>query len=370
MRIGINTRSLLGSKMEGFGNYTLELVSRICASQPAHQFILYFDRPIDPKYKFGSNVITKVVYPPTRHPILYVIWFQWRLKKVIQKDQLDVFWSPDGMLPLGLKIPTLSTLHDLNFEHFPKDLPWLVSKYYRYYFPKFAQQATKIITVSQTTKDDIIACYAVPSDKITVIYNGVNQAYQPLSSDEKIFFMQDEDFPENYFLFVGSLHPRKNIHRLLEAFQQFAATNSETALVIVGSAMWDAQQFEIQADLKKRIYFLGHVDTQKLAFIMAAATAFIYIPYFEGFGMPLAEAMATQTPILAGNKSCLPEIAADAALYVDPFDVEAIAKAMEQLKNDVALQTQLTENGKKRVLAFNWDNAATKVWQEIVQLVS
>ena len=370
MRIGINTRSLLGSKMEGFGNYTLELVSRICASQPAHQFILYFDRPIDPKYKFGSNVITKVVYPPTRHPILYVIWFQWRLKKVIQKDQLDVFWSPDGMLTLGLKIPTLSTIHDLNFEHFPKDLPWLVSKYYRYYFPKFAQQATKIITVSQTTKDDIIACYSVPSNKITVIYNGVNQTYQPLSSDEKIFFTQDEDFPESYFLFVGSLHPRKNIHRLLEAYQQFAATNSETALVIVGSAMWDAQQFEIQADLKKRIYFLGHVDTQKLAFIMAAATAFIYIPYFEGFGMPLAEAMATQTPILAGNKSCLPEIAADAALYVDPFDVEAIAKAMEQLKNDVALQTQLTKNGKKRVLAFNWDNAAKEVWQEIVQLVS
>ncbi len=103
---------------------------------------------------------------------------------------------------------------------------------------------------------------------------------------------------------------------------------------------------------------------------MAAASAFVYVPYFEGFGMPLAEAMATQTPIIAGDKSCLPEIAADAALYVDPFDVEAIAKAMEQLKNDVALQTQLVEAGKQRVLAFNWDHAAIKVWQEIQQLVS
>ncbi|MFM6945990.1 MAG: glycosyltransferase family 4 protein [Flavobacteriales bacterium] len=370
MRIGINTRSLLGSKMEGFGNYTLELVSRICASQPAHQFILYFDRPINPKYKFGSNVTTKVVYPPTRHPILYVIWFQWRLKNVIQKDQIDVFWSPDGMLPLGLTIPTLSSIHDLNFEHFPKDLPRWVSKYYRYYFPKFAQQATKIITVSQTTKEDIIACYSVPSDKIAVIYNGVNQAYQPLSSDEKIYFMQDQDFPESYFLFVGSLHPRKNIQRLLEAYQQFAATNSDTALVIVGSAMWDTQQFEIQADLKKRIYFLGHVDTQKLALIMAAATAFIYIPYFEGFGMPLAEAMASETPILAGNKSCLPEIAADAAYYVDPFDISDIANGMQKIKNDVDLQTELKKKGLERVKAFNWDHAATLVWHEITKLVS
>ena len=103
---------------------------------------------------------------------------------------------------------------------------------------------------------------------------------------------------------------------------------------------------------------------------MAAATAFVYVPYFEGFGMPLAEAMATQTPIIAGNKSCLPEIAANAALYADPFDVEAIAKAMKELKNDVALQAQLIESGKQRVLAFDWDHAAQKVWQEIQQLVS
>ena len=108
--------------------------------------------------------------------------------------------------------------------------------------------------------------------------------------------------------------------------------------------MWKAQTFEIGSVLAKRIHFKGHIQTESLAAIMAAASAFVYVPYFEGFGMPLAEAMATQTPIIAGDKSCLPEIAADAALYVDPFDVEAIAKAMEQLKNDVALQTQLVES--------------------------
>lgn len=370
MRIGINTRSILGQKMEGFGNYSLELVTRLSASHPDHTFILYFDRPVDPQFRFGANVICKVIFPPTRHPFLYLIWFQWRLKKAILKDQLDVFWTPDGMFPLGISTPILATIHDLNFEHFPQDLPKWVAWYYKKYFPLFAKEANKIITVSQTTKDDITATYQIEQEKISVIYNGVNQAYQPLSSDEKIFFTQEEDFPESYFLFVGSLHPRKNIHRLLEAYQQFATSNSETALVIVGSAMWDAQRFEIQADLKKRIYFLGHVDTQKLAFIMAAATAFIYIPYFEGFGMPLAEAMACQTPVIAGNKSCLPEIAADAALYVDPFNIQDIANGMQQLKNDVALQSQLTKAGQQRVKDFNWDHAANLIWQELQQLVS
>ena len=370
MRIGINTRSLLGQKMEGFGNYTLEIVKRLAAAHPEHTFLLYFDRAVDPQFSFGKNVICKSVFPPTRHPFLYIIWFQWRLKRAIQKDQLDVFWSPDGMFPLGIKTPVLATIHDLNFEHFPQDLPKWVAWYYKRYFPRFAKAADQIVTVSETTKQDIISSYQIPAEKICVIYNGVNTKYQPLSVQEKENVRRQLGFKEPYFLFVGSLHPRKNIHRLLQAFQLYAQTEATYQLVIVGAAMWKDQTFEIESVLAKRIHFKGHIQTESLAAIMAAASAFVYVPYFEGFGMPLAEAMATQTPIIAGDKSCLPEIAADAALYVDPFDVDAIAKSMQQLKNDVALQTQLVEAGKQRVLAFDWDHAAIKVWQEIQQLVS
>jgi glycosyltransferase involved in cell wall biosynthesis len=327
MRIGINTRSLLGQKMEGFGNYTLEIVKRLTIAYPEHTFICYFDRPVDPQFNFGSNVICKSVFPPTRHPFLYVIWFQWRLKRAIQKDQLDVFWSPDGMFPLGSKTPVLATIHDLNFEHFPQDLPKWVAWYYKKYFPRFAKAAHHIITVSETTKQDIISNYQLPAEKISVIYNGVNTKYKPLTVQEKETVQQQLGFKDPYFLFVGSLHPRKNIHRLLQAFQLFAQSESTYQLVIVGAAMWKDQTFEIESVLAKRIHFKGHIQTESLAAIMAAASAFVYVPYFEGFGMPLAEAMAAQTPIIAGNKSCLPEIAADAALYVDPFDVEAIANA-------------------------------------------
>lgn len=370
MRIGINTRSLLGQKMEGFGNYTLELVNRLTTAHPEHTFICYFDRPVDPQFSFGPHVICKSIFPPTRHPFLYVIWFQWRLKRAIQKDQLDVFWSPDGMFPLGIQTPVLATIHDLNFEHFPKDLPKWVAWYYKKYFPKFAKAANKIITVSQTTKDDITATYQIEQEKISVIYNGVNNNYKPLQQKEIENIQKFLGFTQPFFLFVGSLHPRKNIHRLLQAFELFAQKNTDTNLVIVGAAMWKNQSFEIESVLAKRIHFKGHIQTETLAAIMSAATAFVYIPYFEGFGMPLAEAMASQTPIIAGNKSCLPEIAADAALYVDPYNIEEIAKAMAQLKNDVALQSQLVEAGTKRALAFNWDHAAEKVWKEILLLVS
>ena len=370
MRIGINTRSLLGQKLEGFGNYTLELVKRITENQPNHTFVLYFDRPVDPQFSFGPNVICRTVFPPTRHPFLYIIWFQWSLKRAIRQDNLDIFWSPDGMFPLGLQIPVLTSIHDLNFEHYPLDLPKWVAWYYKKYFPRFAKGADKIVTVSNTTKQDIISSYQIPSEKISVIYNGVSSIYKPFSIQEKETVQQQLGFQAPYFLFVGSLHPRKNIHRLLQAFQLYAQTEDTYQLVIVGAAMWNDQSFEIESVVAKRIHFKGHIETKTLAAIMAAATAFVYVPYFEGFGMPLAEAMATQTPIIAGNKSCLPEIAADAALYADPFDVEAIAKAMKELKNDVALQAQLIESGKQRVLAFDWDHAAQKVWQEIQQLVS
>ncbi|MEN9742249.1 MAG: hypothetical protein RLZZ65_54 [Bacteroidota bacterium] len=370
MRIGINTRSVLGTKMEGFGNYTLELIQRLSIAHPEHKFVFYFDRTPPTGFDFPANVICKSVFPPTRHPLLYIWWFQFSLKKQIKKDNLDLFWSPDGLLPLGLKIPTIATIHDLNFEHFPQDLPWAVSKYYRFFFPRFSKQATKIITVSATTKNDIIASYGIAENKIKVIYNGVNKRYTPLSVQEKAIFIDKKNLPQNYFLFVGSLHPRKNIQRLLAAFHVFSEQNHDTHLVIVGSAMWDQQKFEIDAEIRKRIHFLGHVESNRLAQTMACACAFVYIPYFEGFGMPLAEAMATQTPIVAGNRSCLPEIAADAALYVDPFDIKDIAAGLLQLKNDLALQNQLKVKGSERVKAFNWDLAANEIWQEMQKLVS
>ena len=193
MRIGINTRSLLGQKMEGFGNYTLELVNRLTTAHPEHTFICYFDGPVDPRFSFGPNVICKSIFPPTGHPFLYVIWFQWRLKRAIHKDHLDVFLSPDGMFPLGIHIPVLATIHALNFEHFPQDLPKWVAWYYKKYFPKFAKAANKIITVSQTTKEDIRATYQIEqgqSGLSTLEFRRENNLYAGRRFSRKLFFIR------------------------------------------------------------------------------------------------------------------------------------------------------------------------------------
>ena len=363
MIIGINARNILGSKMEGFGNYSYELVMRITRNQPEHSFVLFFDRPVDSKFAFPSNVKTVVLFPPTRHPFLWVLWFEWSLKRALKKHGVDVLWTPDGFCSLGSSVPQIATIHDLNFEHYPQDLPWLVSRYFRSYFPRFARKASHILTVSQYSKNDIVETYQIPRDNISVVYNGISDAFRVLSSDEILDTRRQYANNRAYFLFVGSLHPRKNVHRLVEAFTSFCESNLDIDLLIVGNAMWKQESFHLDSQVKDRIHFLGHVTSEELSRIMGGAFALSYVPYFEGFGIPLVEAMRCGIPIISANTSCLPEIAGDAAIYCDPFSIEDISDKMNVLVQDQALRVQLSSNGIERANQFSWDQAAQKVWQ-------
>ncbi len=365
--IGINARNILGSKMEGFGNYSYELVRRITKNHPEQTFVLFFDRAVDPKFEFTSNVQTVVLFPPTRHPLLWILWFEWSLKRALKKYQIDLLWSPDGFCSLRSKVPQIATIHDLNFEHYPKDLPWLVSMYFRTFFSKFARKAKHILTVSNFSKKDIVDMYGISSENISVVYNGISDEYRVLSKEE--IHATRNEFSKNkaYFLFVGSLHPRKNIKRLVEAFSAFSMTNSEIDLVIVGNAMWKQEEFNLSTETKNRIHFLGHLSTNELSRVTGAAFALSYVPYFEGFGIPLVEAMRCGVPIISANSSCLPEIAGDAAIYCDPFSVQDITEKLHILSNDSTLHQQLAENALKRSVLFSWDKAAEEVWDEISQ---
>ena len=369
MRIGINTRNLLSNKLEGFGQYTLELTRRICENHPEHEFYLFFDRPFDPKFVFASNVKPIVLFPPTRHPILYVVWFEFSLKRALKKYKIDAFWSPDGFCSLSSSVPQIATIHDLNFEHNPGDLPRLVSKYFRFFFPKFAKKAERIITVSDHSKKDIQSIYQIDEHKICSIYNGANENYKPISESEQINIRVKYTEGRPYFLFVGSLHPRKNVQRLIEAFELVSESNLEICLLIVGSAMWRENKIRISEKVKARVIFTGHLESNDLIKVMASAKALTYVPYFEGFGIPLVEAMRCGTPILAANASCLPEVAGDAAIYCDPFNVNDIATGMNQLLSDQLLCNNLSELGLKRSVIFSWDAAAISVWNEIEKLL-
>lgn len=365
--IGINARNILGSKMEGFGNYSYELVQRITKNHPEQTFVLFFDRAIDPKFEFTSNVQTVVLFPPTRHPLLWILWFEWSLKRALKRHRIDVLWSPDGFCSLRSSVPQIATIHDLNFEHYPQDLPWLVSRYFRYFFPKFARKAKRILTVSNFSKQDIIQTYGISSTKISVVYNGISDEFRVLTSEEINETRLKYTNGKPYFLFVGSLHPRKNIQRLVQAFAEFSLENLEIDLVIVGNAMWKQEAFNLSEETKARVHFLGHLSTSELSYVTGAAFALSYVPYFEGFGIPLVEAMRCGLPIISADTSCLPEIAGDAAIYCDPFSTSDIAKKMYELANDEALHSSLSKNALSRSAQFSWDLAANQVWEVLAE---
>jgi glycosyltransferase involved in cell wall biosynthesis len=359
--------------MEGFGWYTYEVSKRLVEQHPDVEFVFFFDRPFDKRFIFGPNVTPVVLFPPARHPFLFIAWFEIAIRRALKKYKVDVFFSPDGYLSLGSSVPQIGVIHDINFEHYPKDIPFSARKYLLKFFPLFAKKATKIITVSNYSKQDIVETYKIPEDKITVAWNGASEIFQPISEERKRSIQQSvsEGFP--YFLFVGALHPRKNVKRLVEAFAQFKeASASDHRLVIVGESLWKNNSYNIDVpeSIRSHIHFTGHVSLENLAEIMAGAFVFTYVPYFEGFGIPLVEAMKCGTPILCGDKTSLPEVAGDAALYCDPFNVEDIADKMKQLANSKELRDILSDKGLERSKLFNWDLSSEIVWAEIVKLIN
>lgn len=369
MRIAINTRFLLPHKMEGFGWYTYEITKRLVENHPEHTFIFFFDRKFDPKFIFGKNVEPVVLNPPARHPILFKIWFDWSVKRALKKHKADLFFSPDGYLSLTTSLPQIAVMHDLNFEHNPQDLKPAMLNYYTSYFPRFAEKAAHIITVSEYSKQDICETYGVSSSKVTAIWNGASEVFQPLSEAVKETVRNTHTDGKPYFLFVGAIHPRKNVPRLIEAFAKYRLTHPNAAeeLVIVGTELWNNAGFDlaIAEEVKNHIRLTGHVSIEVLAQLMGSAKLFTFVPYFEGFGIPLVEAMRCGTPILAGDRTSLPEVAGEAALYCNPFDVDDIASKLGQLTNDGDLRNSLSKKGLERATQFSWDHAAEKVWDVI-----
>jgi glycosyltransferase involved in cell wall biosynthesis len=245
----------------------------------------------------------------------------------------------------------------LNFEHYPKDVPWLVRKYYNYFFPKFARKAAHIITVSETSKQDIIQTYSMIPSKVSAVWNSASELYVPIDSKEKQKIRQTLTNGNSYFLFVGSLHPRKNLKRLLSAYLEYQKEGGTYDLVIVGTPMWKNDP-EIAKNQNSSIHFMGYLGIERLTQVMGAASCLVYVPYFEGFGIPLVEAMKCGVPIIAGNCSVLPEVAGDAAIYVDPFLVEEITQKLHLIANQDDLREELSSKSLMRGKLFDWNKSA------------
>lgn len=371
VRIGINTRFLQSQKMEGFGWYTYEVVKRMVEAHPEHDFYFFFDRPFDAQFVFGKNVTPIVLFPPARHPLLFKIWFNFSITKALKKHQIDVFYSPDGYLSLKTKVPQVGVIHDINFEHHPEDIPKGALKYLRNYFPKFAKKAHHLMTVSDYSKQDIVKTYGINPSKITVAWNGASEKFMPLDIENIEQVRNKYSNGRPYFIYVGAIHPRKNINRLLQAFELFSKENSTIDLMIVGENMWSNPVFSnlsTSEKLKKRVVFTGHVSLDELTLLMGSAVALTYVSYFEGFGIPLVEAMRCGIPIISGNLTSLPEVVGDAAILVDPYKVEEIAKAMQTMSENPALIESLKEKSIQRAPLFSWNHTAESTWKVLEEL--
>jgi glycosyltransferase involved in cell wall biosynthesis len=373
MRIAVNTRLLLAGKLDGIGWFTYETLKRITRNHPEHEFIFLFDRSWDQEFIFSSNIRPVYISPPARHPILWYAWFEYAIPSALTKHEADVFLSPDGYLSLKADIPSLAVIHDINFHHRPEDLPYTSRFYYRRFFPLFARKADIIVTVSEYSKQDICTSYNIPREKVNVIYNGANPVFKPLHQEEAIKTRNEFTDGKPYFVFVGLLHPRKNIPRLLLAFDQFRQKLNEAfKIVIVGEKIFLSGEIEKalnQMDHREDVVFTGRLDPEKLRMVMGAAVALTFVPLFEGFGIPIVEAMYCDIPVLASNVTSLPEVAGDAALYADPYNVSAIAEQMLAIVKNESLRIQLVKKGRINRQKYSWDKTADGLWQNVERIL-
>ncbi|MCH1575517.1 MAG: glycosyltransferase family 4 protein [Flavobacteriales bacterium] len=377
--VAINTRLVVPGKLDGIGWFTLETVQRMTAAHPEHQFHLLFDREPPEDLFPGANVECHWVWPPARRPFLLDIWFDWAVPRILKRVKADIFVSPDGFLSSKTNVAQVAVQHDLNFEHHPEWLPEGVAKHYKRRFPSAAKRATRIATVSQFSADDIHNRYGVARDHIDVVYNGAGSVYHsaPLGANaqqQARLVRQKYTNGQPFFVFVGTQHPRKNLQGLMQAFSAYRAQGGKWDLMLVGTALWRRRRFdarrsmdELPGHVRDHVHTSGWLAQDELAQVLSSAGALVFIPWFEGFGIPMVEAFAAGTPVIHGNRTSLPEVANGAGIEVDPGDAEQVARAMRQIEEGPALRADLIEKGRDRADDFSWERTSSLLWSCIAK---
>ena len=371
MKIAVNTRSLLRGKLDGIGWFTHEILSSMVKAHPEHEFHFLFDRPYDNDFIFSSNVHAHVVGPQARHPLLFRIWYNWMIPRKLKQIGADIFISLDTMASLRTNCKQIVVIHDLNFEHYPEDLPSHITRYFCHYTPLVAEKVDSIITVSEFSKSDIVQQYNVEPSKIHVVYNAAQSSYRVLNERERQEVRDEWTQGAPFFIFISSIHPRKNLKRLLLAYDQFRReSGQDVKLLAVGRRFWKNESLDStleEMQFAKDVIFTGHLEQAALCRALGAALSLVYVSYFEGFGVPIVEAFQSGVPVITSNVTSMPEVAGGAAMLVDPFDTNEIARAMLSVFQDEEMRSDLIEKGLERAKQFSWEQSAIDFWNVIEQ---
>ena len=313
---------------------------------------------------------------PVHDKWLARLWHRLRLPVPIELalGRLDLYHSPDFTLPPTLPgTPTILTVHDLSFARDPESASPALKRFLDAAVPRSVRRATGILADSEATRQDLLALYGTPPEKVAVLYSGVDSRFQPVRDAAALADLRAKcGLGQGPFvLSVGTVQPRKNYARLIQAFARLAADRADLRLVIVGGSGWMAERIHGEAarlGLQGRVLFPGFVADDDLPALYSAAAAFAYPSLYEGFGLPLLEAMACGAPSLTSTASCLPEVAGDAALLVNPHDVDDIASALLRLLDDAPLRQALVERGRAHAAEFTWERAAEQLLSEYAGL--
>ncbi|MDZ7635228.1 MAG: glycosyltransferase family 1 protein [Bacteroidales bacterium] len=371
MIIAINARTLRAVPHDGIGWFTHEVVRGLVRAHPEHRFVLIGDRKYDVLPVEGANVEYVTIPLRTVHPILWYKWHEVFLPGVLKKFGAGLFLAPDGIMPLRTHVPCIPVIHDLNHEHRPGDIPRWERLYYRRYFPLFARKAARVATVSEFSAGDISTTYGISRDKIDVVPNGVADIFSPPLPGEVEETRREFAGGRPYFLFVSNFSPRKNVEAVIRAYNIFRSNNnSDHLLLLAGRRLYLTRELDRALEASpfgSDILFTGSVTRDVLRRLYGGAEALTFVPWFEGFGIPVVEAQRCGTPCILSDSSSLPEVSGGAALCVSPADAGAIAEAMARLVTDGALRRRLAEEGIRNSQRYTWENAATQMWNSIIR---
>ncbi len=356
----------------GIGRYTRELLTALLDENDALHFKIFAAKAESPlpvvMPQFSRPGVSFREVPFTAK-WLYRLWYRLRLPLPTQlfTGNIDLFHSPDFVLPpVAGAIPTLLTVHDLSFAYFPETFTVALVDYLNRVVPWSVRRASHILADSVSTKRDLMSLYQTPEEKITVLYSGVNEIFQPVHDKDRLrqvcskYGIGDEPF----ILTVGTLQPRKNVQMLVRAFASHTVPGSSHRLIIAGAKGWLYEQlleYVRRMGLDRRVRFVGFVDDDDLPALYSAANLFAFPSLYEGFGLPILEAMACGTPVISSDASSLPEVTGDAGLLVAPQDEAAWAQSLAQLIGDEALRERLRAKGFEQAKRFSWRASARQL---------
>lgn len=375
LNIGIDFTSA-SRERAGIGRYARELIRALGRHDHTNRYALFVPRDAHDEllnYPWASNFSIK--RGPLTERLFAAMWHRAQVPLPVETftGAVDVFYSPDFLLAPTRAKRTIVTVHDLSYVRLPECFPTPLLNYLNAAVPRSLGRASLILADAESTRRDLNEVYGLPLDKMRVLYSGVDLRFRPEVLKESQARVREITDGKPYLLSVSTIQPRKNYARLIEAFARLNAEMPDIGnwlLVIAGQRGWmyeDIFQTARRLGISDRVLFPDFFSDADLPALYAGATLFVYPSLYEGFGLPIAEAMACGTPVVTSNASSLPEVAGDAALYFDPRDIEAMADAIQRALSDEALRAELRARGLEQAKKFSWDKAAGELLGYLTQ---